>query len=230
MAARTRPPGCPLDQQLETAVLADAAADAAHAWLMQVRAAVCKDCETATSLAREAAVSTALHTVSRWRPSHEREAAALARRVDPRFDRLLSHAVRKTRQSLSRTIGHPNLQVDGPAETGRFMRHVLMNVASRPVASTDDFACDRVNGEICRFIVYRKAVRRALVLQCYETPEISFTSSPSSSRDRSTRLPRSAGRRQPSASGTGSQCTSGTDVGSGDDIGPDDSVSCVDAS
>ena len=118
MAARRRPPGCPLDQQLETAVLADAAADAAHAWLMQVRGVVCKDLQAATPLARESVVAAALNTVGRWRQSHEREAAALARRIDPRFVYLLAHAVRETRQSLSRTIGHPSLVVDGPPRRG----------------------------------------------------------------------------------------------------------------
>lgn len=225
-------------------MLADAAADAAHAWLMQVRGVVCKDLQAATPLARESAVAAALNTVGRWRQSHEREAAALARRIDPRFDHLLAHAVRETRQSLSRTIGHPSLVVDGPTETGRFMRHVLMNVASRPVASTDGFACDRVDGEVCRFIVYRKAVRRALVLQCYETPDISFTPAPS--HERSTCSSRSERRRQSSPSGTGSatasraasgtasRAASGTgsaiSLAPGDDIGPDDSVSCIDAS
>ena len=153
MTPRARPPGCPLDRQLETAVLADAAADAAHAWLMQVRGVVCRDLQNADPLTREAAVAAALNTVSRWRQSHEREAAALARRVDPRFDLLLAHAVRETRQSLARSIGHPSLIVDGPTETGRFMRHVLMNVGSRPVVSTDGFATDRVDGELCRYIV-----------------------------------------------------------------------------
>ena len=221
-------------------MLADAAAYAAHAWLMQVRGVVCKDLQAATPLARESAVAAALNTVGHWRQNHEREAATLARRVDPRFDRLLAHAVRETRQSLSRTIGHPSLVVDGPTETGRFMRHVLMNVASRPVASTDGFAGDRVDGEVCRFIVYRKAVRRALVLQCYETPDISSTPSPS--HERSARSSRSERRRQSFASETGSAITSGAAswMGStitsgaasapGSDIGPDDSVSCIDAS
>lgn len=174
MSCSSSTPACPLDQSFDTAVLADAAQEAAHTWLTKARAIACKNVPQGganPSLAREAAMAFALGTIGQWTRRHESDMARAASKVEPRFAQLLQVALRDARRALTRT-GH-NMYVSrdsqgSAADPGVFLKHMLMNVASRPVSCTDSFVADSVDGEICRYIVYRRAARRALALMCYD--------------------------------------------------------------
>ena len=174
MSGSSSTPACPLDQSFDTAVLADAAQEAAHTWLTKARAIACKNVPQGganPSLAREAAMASALGTIGQWTRRHESDMARAASKVEPQFAQLLQVALRDARRALART-GHSTYvsrdSQGSAANPGVFLKHMLMNVASRPVSCTDSFVADSVDGEICRYIVYRRAARRALALMCYD--------------------------------------------------------------